>query len=43
VSSRSYLQFNWDGGATFDKNPSGRATFGVYRNAGEFIHYRENY
>ena len=43
ASSRSYLQFNWDGGATFDKNPSGRATFGVYRNAGEFIHYRENY
>ena len=43
ASSRTYLQYNWDGGASFDKNPSAKATFGVYRNAGQVIHYQENY
>lgn len=37
----SWLQYPWGGGA--DVNPAGRATFGVYKGADEFIYMRENY
>lgn len=37
----SWLQYPWGGGA--DVNPAGRATFGVYKGAEEFIYMRENY
>jgi len=36
----SWLQFNWTGALG---NPKARATFGVYRNANEFIYMRESY
>lgn len=38
----SYLQGRWSG-ANYDQNPFGRATFGVYKNANEFIYLREMY
>ncbi|MBI3284298.1 MAG: hypothetical protein HYZ65_05520 [Burkholderiales bacterium] len=34
-----WLQFNWSGSGA--KNPAARATFGVYKNANEFIYLRE--
>ena len=37
-----HLQGNWTGGA-YSVNPSGRATFGVYKGAGEVIFIRENF
>ena len=37
-----YLQGNWSGG-TFTLNPSGRATFGVFRGSDEVIFIRENF
>jgi MSHA biogenesis protein MshQ len=37
-----YLQGDWGGGA-LTGNPVSRATFGIYKNAGEFIYFRENY
>jgi MSHA biogenesis protein MshQ len=37
-----WLQWKWSG-ATFDKDPSARATFGVFKNADEFIYLRENF
>ncbi|MFN0313612.1 MAG: DUF6701 domain-containing protein, partial [Burkholderiales bacterium] len=42
-ASMSYLQFNWGGGATYDKNPTGRAVFGAPLVPREFIFFRENY
>ena len=41
-ASETWLQWKWSG-ATYDKNPTGRATFGVYKNASEFIYLRENF
>jgi hypothetical protein len=37
-----WLQGNWSGG-TFTVNPSGRATFGVFRGSDEVIFIRENF
>ena len=37
----SWLLYPWGGGA--DVNPAGRATFGVYKGANEFIYQRETY
>jgi hypothetical protein len=37
-----YLRSNWGSGA-FDDDPVSRATFGIYRNADEFIYFREIY
>ncbi len=37
-----HLQGNWTGGA-YNQNPSGRATFGIYHGADEFIYNRENF
>jgi hypothetical protein len=36
------LQGNW-GSGTYTDNPRARATFGVYKNADEFIYQRENF
>jgi hypothetical protein len=35
-----HLQGNWSG-ASFNQNPTARATFGVYRGSEEVIHFRE--
>ncbi len=37
----TWLQFNWFGAGVV--NPAGRATFGVYKGANEFIYQREAY
>lgn len=37
-----YLQGRWSG-STYDKNPVGRAAFGIYKNASQFIYMRELY
>lgn len=42
AAAQSYLQGKWSG-ATYDKNPTARATFGIYKNANEFIYMREMY
>ena len=41
-SALSYLQGAWCG-ANYDDDPTARATFGVYRNANQFIYQRENF
>lgn len=38
-----WLQFHWTGAGTTQQNPGARATFGVYKNANEFIYLRELY
>jgi hypothetical protein len=38
-----YLQGNWGGSASWDQDPSARATFGIYNNAAEFLYLQENY
>lgn len=42
AANQSYLQGKWTG-ASYDQNPHARATFGVYKNANEFIYMREMY
>jgi MSHA biogenesis protein MshQ len=42
AAAQSYLQGKWSG-TTYDKNPTARATFGIYKNANEFIYMREMY
>ncbi|MFL6580220.1 MAG: DUF6701 domain-containing protein [Burkholderiales bacterium] len=37
-----WLQWKWTG-TTYDQNPTARATFGVYKNADQFIYLRENF
>jgi hypothetical protein len=39
----SYLQGKWPPGTAWDNDPVVRATFGVFRNANEFIYLREMY
>jgi uncharacterized repeat protein (TIGR01451 family) len=41
-ANKQYLQSNWGSGSYTD-NPRGRATFGIYKNADEFIYLRENF
>jgi len=41
-ANKTWLQWKWSG-STFDKDPWARATFGVYKNADEFIYLRENF
>lgn len=41
-AAKSYLQGNW-GGGTYAENPRARFTFGIYKNASEFIYFRENF
>ncbi len=42
-SPLDYLRGNWGGTPTWDQDPTARATFGVYRNATEFLYLQENY
>ncbi|MEO6145609.1 MAG: DUF6701 domain-containing protein [Sulfuriferula sp.] len=42
AANLSYLQGKWSG-TNYNQNPQGRATFGVYKNANEFIYMREMY
>jgi MSHA biogenesis protein MshQ len=37
----TWLQYAWDGGAV--TNPTGLATFGVFKGNNEFIYLRESY
>lgn len=41
-ADKNYLQWKWSGSA-FDRDPKARATFGVFKNADEFIYLRENF
>lgn len=42
-AGKSYLQGKWAPGTGWDNDPKVRATFGVYKNANEFIYLREMY
>ena len=42
AANRPYLQGKWSG-ASYNQNPTARATFGVHKGASEFIYLRENY
>ena len=42
VAGLSYLQGKWTG-TSYDLNPTARATFGIYKNANQFIFMREVY
>jgi MSHA biogenesis protein MshQ len=42
AAAQSYLQGKWSG-VNYDQNPTARATFGIYKNANEFIYMREMY
>jgi MSHA biogenesis protein MshQ len=39
----SWLMGNWGGAATWDRNPTGRAAFGLYTNTPDLIYRRESY
>ena len=41
-ASKPWLRGNW-GSTTYDSDPTGRATFGVFKSADEFIYLREVY
>ena len=38
-----FLRGNWGGGAAWDQDPGARATFGIYKDAAEFLYLQENY
>jgi hypothetical protein len=38
-----FLRGNWGGSASWDQDPGARATFGIYKNASEFLYLQENY
>jgi MSHA biogenesis protein MshQ len=42
-SSMPYLSGRWGGAATYGRNPSAVASFGLYKGAGQIIYFRENY
>jgi Ubiquitin-activating enzyme E1 FCCH domain len=41
-AGKTWLQGNW-GGGTYISDPRARATFGIYKNANEFIYFQENF
>ncbi|ARU31013.1 hypothetical protein CAP31_04495 [Sulfuriferula sp. AH1] len=41
IAAPGWLQYNWKGAGL--TNPTARATFGIYKNANEFIYMREMY
>ena len=40
--NKTFLQGKWSG-TNYDQNPTGRASFGIYKNGDEFIYMREIY
>jgi len=38
-----FLRFDWDGNGTYSEDPTGRATFGIFRGDGKTIYIRELY
>jgi hypothetical protein len=42
TANKSWLRGNW-GTGTYTDNPRGRATFGTFKNADQFLHFRELY
>ena len=38
-----FLRFDWDGNGTYGEDPTGRATFGIFRGDGRVIYTRELY
>jgi len=43
LSSMPWLQFDWNGDGSFGDNPSGRASFGIYKGSKKLIFRREVY
>jgi MSHA biogenesis protein MshQ len=43
AASMPYLGGHWSGASKYDQDPSAVASFGLYRGAGQIIHFRENY
>lgn len=43
LAGKNYLQGKWAPGTAWNNDPKARATFGVYKNANEFIYLREVY
>jgi MSHA biogenesis protein MshQ len=43
LAGKTYLQGKWAPGTAWNNDPKARATFGVYKNANEFIYLREVY
>jgi MSHA biogenesis protein MshQ len=41
-ANKPWLQGNWSGG-TYTVDPTGRATFGIFKNADQFLYFREVY
>ncbi|MGQ0579354.1 MAG: DUF6701 domain-containing protein [Betaproteobacteria bacterium] len=41
-ANKPWLQGNWSGG-TYTEDPTGRATFGIFKNADKFLYFRELY
>ncbi len=41
-ANMNYLQWKWTG-ASFDRDPKAKATFGIFKNSDEFIYLRENF
>jgi len=41
-ANKPWLQGNWSGGA-YTVDPTGRATFGIFKNADQFLYFREVY
>jgi hypothetical protein len=42
TANKTWLQGNW-GSGTYVDNPRGRATFGIFKNADQFLYFREVY
>ncbi|MEK6208761.1 MAG: DUF6701 domain-containing protein [Pseudomonadota bacterium] len=42
AANKTWLQGNW-GSGSYNENPRGRATFGIFKNADQFLYFREVY